>query len=226
MALAYLTKSAIRALAFNAYDEAQGSSDEFTTTFVDTAVNEAVKEFVLLTGCVTGTVSRARPTSTTGEATVTLPTGMRSIFQVDLSRTVGGTNTKRTLTETSGDKLRAFWGPYWMHMTSSIMDGNATTPGQWSHMWYQRDPTTLGFFPQKYNGTVGTVTLFGVKVPDIVTASQSITIPPEYVPGIVKLTAAIMASRDVNADGTGQRAVRLKAEAQPYIDKAASLGRP
>ena len=82
MALTGMSKDEIQALAYVMYGEDSTNSD-FTGTIVNTCVQEAVREFCMLTNALVGSARRERPSATGGyEAFITLPTGMYRVTRV------------------------------------------------------------------------------------------------------------------------------------------------
>jgi len=216
MALTALTKTALRTRTYDAYGEASGGAD-FTVTFVNTALQEAVQEFALRTDCVIGSARRSRPDATGGnEALLTVPTGMYRVDKVAHLRYAKADTAWNIIERTTERALNLREGPTW------IRDSEATTgTAPEKHRWYTKDSTRIGFYPPDMSATAGSVLLWGPAVPDLMPATASACgISAEYAPGVVYIACRKLAEHDADSDAEGKRAADFEAKAQGYVNLA------
>jgi len=227
MALSSYTKAGLRRRIVEEYGKV--SNTTFDTEFINTAMQDAVAEFALRSGCVIGSARRARPnqssypTNDPGESLLLLPTGMFGPERVFRVFTWGTSSDVRMfeVPQTTEQMVRMIYpahpsqGNAWMHSHSAER-------GMLFEWWYRRGARQIGFFPSDMSQTAaGTVIAWGRIVPDRMANDTSpCSIPPEYVPGVVSLACCRMASRDVDADEKQERQKDFAAKADGYTQRA------
>ena len=217
MALAGVSKATLRTRLFQTYNEEEGGGGEFTPPAVNTCLQQAVHEFCLRTGFFVGSAQRARADTATGEALVTLPTGMFRVTDVDYQRHIAATTQRGRLRETTVQMLALREGSGWARHSDST-----SGTGMQNHAWYRRGSKRIGLYPPNIAAclTVGTVIVQGPTIPDLMTATQICIVPEQFIPAVLYIGARIMAEMDADSDAEGARAKDFEAKAGPYIQAA------
>jgi len=218
MALATKSKAELRALAYLQYGEDATSNPDFTSTAVNTFVQDAVQEFVLRSDCLVASARCARPSQTTAgarESLITLLTGMYSVTRVYHLRRAGANANWRWIAPRTPEELVIRYGAGWMG-DSEATSGTASD----NHGWYRAGPRRIGFYPPKMSATAGTVVLWGHRIPELMTASGGCEVPPEFYPGVVAIACRKMAERDADADTERERFKEFESIAESYTQKA------
>ena len=217
MAVGDVTKAGLRTRAFESYGEEAGGY-EFSTGMMGTFIRNAVEDFALRSGCVIGSGRTARPTATTGEALITLASGVFSITRVVHERQFAGVaGMSDDIGHTTRASLALWYGADWM-----LASGTSAGAGATSQKWYRKGARFIGIFPASLVHTAGTIVHWGAKIPDVMANETSpCKVPTEYTPGVIALVNEQMARRDTNAEqGEGGRAGKFAAEANKYIKLA------
>lgn len=218
MALAGVTRATLRTRLFATYNEVEGGGGEFTLTAVGTVVQQAVHEFCLRTGFYIGSASRARPDNASGEALLTLPTGMIRLSDVEYHRQISSTVQRARLRETTPQHLALREGAGWARHT----DTNAGGTSLKYHAWYRRGNKRIGFYPPNITTTTaGTIIVQGPMIPDLMANSTSVCVVPEqFIMGAIYIGCRMLSEIDADSDAEGARAAAFEAKAGPFIQAA------
>jgi len=215
MPLAGFTKSELVARAYSQYSEVAGQGF-FSTAMMGTFAQNAVREFAVQSQCVIGSSRKARPTASSGEAVLTLPTGLFSPWRVIHERHFGSSGKVNEVEYTSESRLGLWYGGAWLSSSEATV---GTSPN--THRWYRRDHNALGFFPPVMTATAGTAVVWSFRVPTAMsTSTADCGIPAQYAPGVIALMCKQMAERDVDADPDGGRMKGFDGDAQSWAQIA------
>lgn len=222
MALTAITKAEIRSRAFTRYGEVAGGY-EFNTAGMGTFIQNAVERMAMKSGCIVGSARRARPTSSTAEALLTLPTGMWGVNRVVHERHFpGATHSNQDIPHRTQQWLSLAYGDGWAYASSAEVGGSTV-----NEAWYRKGTRLLGFFPPNLVNTAGTAIVWGRLASSAMMANDTTPceIAPEFIPGVVEYICGFMAERDADSDAEGQRAASFFAKGDEYSQIAATSSR-